>query len=323
MSSKTPWQTCASNPNSFLSNLVAINAYEFIVLKEFELMKYNTRKNEWNSYLKVSKELPIDSSTICLHSNNKLLYFVGFDCITKLNIETNEHEKIMVPWDGSAKFVLVDNDIHFIGGYPNQHSVLRENATKPVILYTYNHAQMLNDHHSIYSEQRKVIYTMGGNNENDTSLETIHMYDIKANKNELLDLKIPDSGRERFGCIMTDDERYMIIFGGYEYEYTKDEIYIFDMDKMTVRESDVVCPEEGSYNAILMNDHERTSIIVNGYIRCMVNQIDGIEFPNDDIITLINKWLSNYHEMVYLIERGWRKRNRMWKLPLSTILCHI
>ena len=112
---------------------------------------------------------------------------------------------------------------------------------------------------------------------------------------------MPD-GRDSFGCVITNDEKYVITFGCADIkDQTTDAIYIFDMEEMSVRKSDIDCPKEMRNHAILMGDHNKESIVVYGYIRWVwsLKQFNEIGFACDDIIELIAKWFVD--EMVYLL----------------------
>ena len=97
---------------------------------------------------------------------------------------------------------------------------------------------------------------MGGyNSKYWVSLNTIRSYDIKTKNNKVIDLRIPEE-MDSFGCVVTNDEKYIIIFGGVDDRDTpKAGIYIFDMEQMSVRMSKFHCPKHSKYHAILMGDH--------------------------------------------------------------------
>ena len=72
---------------------------------------------------------------------------------------------------------------------------------------------------------------------------------------------------DRFGCVLTKDETFVIIFGGritrkvtgklkeIESEWS-DEIFFYNLDTNKVEESLVRCPEKGAFTAIRSPDDE-------------------------------------------------------------------
>ena len=274
------------------------------------LCHHMIRKHEWIEYLQWLEACPLRPDTVCY--DNKVLYTLDptdGKSITKLNIETNEYCTIKAIGDGTTKLLIIHDDIHLFGGDSNSHSVLRQNQTEPIKLCDYGDTgKSMYNHDSIYSEQNKMIYTFGGSDEEEGTLDTdtMYSYDLKTENHEVLDLKIPDGGWELFGCIMTNDERYIIIFGGIENSNVSDGIYIFDMMEMSVRKSNIKCPQPGTYYAISMDDNTRSNIIVTGYIRLIIKQ-----FASDDVMSLMTQWFAE--EMVYLIERG--SQARLWRMP--------
>ena len=83
---------------------------------------------------------------------------------------------------------------------------------------------------AIHFEFLNEIFIFGGSGASYTYLDTVYCYDIKQNKWNLLDIKIP-IGVHRVGCIKTYDEKYVILFGGYHDSQKIDTIQILDIDK--------------------------------------------------------------------------------------------
>ena len=241
--------------------------------------------------------------------------------IIKLNIDTNEYEEIQIAeriGSGLGQLLLINDDIHIIGGSTNTHLILQQNQTKPQILSRYGDGVKIESPRSIYSSKTDIIYTFGGYIlDKYESSNNIHSFHISTNTHKLIELKMPDR-LDSFGCIMTKDEKYVITFGGCDdYGNKVADIYIFDMDEMTARKSSIICPKASTYHAILMNDDSEHIMIVYGYIRWSLKEFDGINtFPSHDIINLIVKWYGE--EMIYLQEIGVSKS--LWRLSLWEIL---
>ena len=323
------WQSLSPYPDIYSTNLASLNSTEFIcgafvpAKQEQRILKYNTLQNEWTEYLQLPGKSSFYAYPLCLHRKHNILYIgVGHDRLVKFNIDTNEYKEIHLPDNiGVGQSLLIDDDIHLIGGYKNTHSILQQNQTKSKMLSRYCDQLGSCNNHTIYSSKTDTIYTFGGGyNYADRSISnTIYSYNIGTNKHKSIDLKMPEA-LAGFGSIMTKDGKFVITFGGYNGRKKVDDIYIFDMEKMNVRKSSIVCPKTSDYYAILMIDYTKQIMIVYGYIRWSLKQIDRIiSFPCNDIINLIVKWYAE--EMIYLQERyGSYMQKSLWRISLSKIL---
>ena len=74
-----------------------------------------------------------------------------------------------------------------------------------------------------------------------------------------LDLKLPHK-MHSFGYIITNDDKYIIIFGGVAIISNGTElcdmIYIWDLNNMKFYESNLKCPIRGKFNAVIINEKE-------------------------------------------------------------------
>ena len=336
--STSAWQELPSPATRFTTNLVSINPYEFICVafpyrtKQNSVLKFNTINNEWIE-LKLPKELRFRSSAICVHSNDSNVLYIaaremndGLDrAIVKLNLANNEYQIVGVPDDfGMCELLPVNDDIHMIGGKGGCHAILKSNQSELEKLGCYSKGEEFSCHSSVYISKKNMIYTFGGYHFGGEciAVDTIQSYNLETKEhNQLDDLRIPKWGRDSFGCIMTNDEKYVIIFGGEDDdEVETDDIYVFDMDGMNVRTSNIKCPKDDEYYAVLMGNHQEHLKIVYGYIRwCWsLEQFDGISFPCHDVIDLMVKWYSD--EIVYLFARQSSNSVCLWMMSLFEIL---
>ena len=213
-------------------------------------MKFNTLKNEWKEFLILPKELSFNSSKIVFNNVDNTLYIgtydvmnSGDDQIIAMNITTKEYKKITLANIAIGHLLLENNNLHIIGCSDSNHSVIEQNKAETQTLCNYSH--FIGDdyfacHRSVYLKKQEKIYTFGGwicgGNQylTEDTLDTILSYDLKTKEHKLLDLKIP-KGLDSFGYIKTNDERFVIIFGGDGDEgISNHDIYIFDMDENTV-----------------------------------------------------------------------------------------
>ena len=319
------WEKLPPCPD-YPTQMFEISPHEFICFcgssdKGYQVSQFDTRTRKWNQYCKIPN-ITLRSRMVGFDSEKKALYIpVYVNHIFRFIIDTKQSKKILIPTDitvGDNFLLPIDGDIHFIGGNPANHFLFKQNQPEPALshLCTYGDDAVIQNSHSIYSRQKKIIYTVGGCDEDEEPLDSIYSYNLKTKEQTKLDLKIPGDGREMFGCTMTKNERYIIIFGGWTAFIDHDEIYVLDMEEFTVRKSNIACPKKAGCHVILMDDYTESKVIVNGFIRLIVKQCTDMEFPCDDIILLIMKWVNE--EMVYWLSKCSEKS--LLRIPLSTIL---
>ena len=84
-----------------------------------------------------------------------------------------------------------------------------------------------------------------------------------------------------YGCVMTLDEKYVILFGGYS---ASNDILVFDMKRMKWSVSKLKCPHRGPQTAILMLHKSNT--LVHAFIKFMCDSVVLDKIPMD-VISLI------------------------------------
>ena len=107
------------------------------------------------------------------------------------------------------------------------------------------------------------------------AVDYIHSYSIKDNKWKLLDAKLPVPLKHPT-CICSKDERYIITFGGNvnpPYINT-DNIFIIDTESLEIKKSSLKCPSSDCFRACLVDDTQRSDLIVSGFINQYWNE-DG------------------------------------------------
>ena len=358
------WESVASYPDANATNLIQISSTEFIcgsfsknkniILFDDpqKILKFSIITNKWTEFLTLPEELScIGSSYMCLDQNKQTLYISIHDAnqdpeleyqIIAFNLKTKEHTQINLPGDGGSVGPLLsipNSGIHYVRCIGGKHSVLKENQITPEELCCYCPLikySNISNLQSVYLQTKKEIYTFGGfgtgaSEPQTQSLDTIFSYNIETLEHKLLDLKIPESV-DTFACVKTNDERYVITFGGLDTALGTvmrmndlDTIYIFDMVEMTVRESNIKCPREGMCEAILMGNRAQQRMIVNGYIRrCWtLTEFDGVSYLSIDVMNLIFEWFVE--EMIYLLDKSQDAilpsgNKLMWRISLADIL---
>ena len=64
-----------------------------------------------------------------------------------------------------SQMLLINNDVHIIGGIPANHSILKQNDTEPQKLYDFEvDLPNFEYHRSVYLPEQQKIYTFGGYN---------------------------------------------------------------------------------------------------------------------------------------------------------------
>ena len=147
----------------------------------------------------------------------------------------------------------------------------------------------------IHLQSKGKIWLIGGYDYSPWErVDDIHLYSIKHNKWELLDIKLPIPLRE-CTCICSKDNGV-----------PTGKIFIIDTELLEIKESSIKCPIKMPLHACLVDDTERSDVIVKGFINECWNEEkfkndDNLSYPSNDIIALI----LSFHciQIVHLFKR--------------------
>ena len=133
--------------------------------------------------------------------------------------------------------------------------------------------------------------------------DIIREYDTITNTWCVLDCKIP-AALSSFGCASTFNGQYVVLFGGYDGSWDKDDILIYSVRDNTFRDSRIKCPKIGHYQALAVNDRKQDEIITFGYIRNKWREyeINDNPFPPHYLIKIICAYFWN--EWIHLFDNS-------------------
>ena len=221
--------------------------------------------------------------------------------------EFDTYQQASIGYHPSALFI--DDTVHVFGGKNSKsHHILTSSSDNPepqaiaVIDESWISSNTCNA--SVYVKSQNCIYVFGGYDElsDIKRLDGIWRYDLReTNKgwkkmNGVLPYKM-----ESFGSVLTNDERYIILFGGAvgDKNVWNDEIFLWNLESMVISKSDIKCPQQGLYTAVIMPNNEifvqrvfdkccqwkikvgdlvkDDKLIVDGYLRSLA----GMDLPKE------------------------------------------
>ena len=118
----------------------------------------------------------------------------------------------------------------------------------------------------------------------------------------LSNIKLPFN-IQLFGYVLTTDEKYVIIFGGWDQAIwgDGDDIYIWNLESMEFRKSEKKCPTKSQFHACIMG-YQVDDLLVHGYLRMCSK--DDIEYLPQDIVKLVGHWCCNDFLHLFMSTRG-------------------
>ena len=309
-----------------------LNDNQFIVPQQETINTYDLTLNTWSK--KTFPELSqgdidhtFDLNTQCLYT-----YTYNFNSkVSKLNLNTDEITHNNLQNDQHAVnptncvTIKLGSQHHFIAGYHHpKHEIWDENEPLKHVELMHDfddepHEFELQQSRGIYIESKGEILIFGGcsTNINKTFSDTIWRYTINENKWDLLECKMPIK-TFGFGCVMTTDEKYVIIFDGYSENNPRgkeDGIYVLNMKQMEWKKCKLKCPiAKGCYGLIVPGKRDEDNVVY-AFIRfvCDGIEVDHIPF---DIIKLIDTMYSEC-ERVHLFIRNY---NQHYAINVNDIL---
>ena len=317
-----------------LSNPVAIDNENFVVSTTsgrfyFDIVglhTFNTTNRKKTKFINYSPNIDtLNYHRICYDSENKRIFMYGYQ---KRLFIYNYDNGIFDRYDMNIQIgsypnmICIDGDFHLIGGASNKcHKIWDTEQHKFKDIFKFKEFQSGNYGAGlIYLQSKQELIFFGGYDYSTyTYFDTIWCHKIGDIKWNILNVKLPHK-MMNFGYILTFDERFLIIFGGTikegDMEEDLNEIWFLDLQNtLTVpkwEKSVVKCPTAGTLYAVLMGSAEDNELLVNGYIREQMKDMELL-IPME-IIDLMCLWYSN--EIVHLVTR-WG--NDHWKINVNNI----
>ena len=154
---------------------------------------------------------------------------------------------------------------------------------------------------AVYLRKKNTFLVFGGYDVGSAEkrLDGIWRFDINVGKKwEKSDVTLPYK-MDSFGWVLTNDERYVILFGGAvngRNEWS-DDILIWNMESMVITMSDIKCPEIGLFQSIIMpNDDIYLIRMFDGVGQWRINVKDLV--VDDEVV--VNGYLRMYDDTEYI-----------------------
>eukprot|EP01084_Bolivina_argentea_P092566 166521_1 len=353
------------------SNIVAINNKEFIILHNKNIYKYDTYTNKWNIWIENVPNVNCTSCNISYDTRKKYIYTTTDSGLNVIDTNSKPFETGTInteaprPCENThSSLIVIDGICHVIGPQFNKFHCFWNNETnkievitaftQPIIdeLFSKHHNkkyikievdEQLSEFGVVYASKTKHIYCLGGSRRGNQA-ETYHSilkYCIENNNWTELDVVLPHKEMEKFGCVITKDERYVIILGGSSGEQINEEwdaleyidsqnIYVFDLYELKLSKSKVmmpfiidwetfecakdrICIMTERYLSILMENVLENSLLVHGFVKQSV-ELYYLNIP----LGLINM-ICFYHtiEYIYVINSD---DGSHWKINVDKII---
>ena len=324
----TGWIPLAKVPFAYFSKPLNINDNEFVIApssdSSYGIYKYNKILNEWETIINYFGDGNHYVHGATINKTKKLLYV--YDTaeyeILVYNLKENKLQNRIknINFGFYPRLICHKDKIGIIGSYPAQHAIVNQETHLLSTIFDdfdFNINQdagwkCLEQHGIIYVESQNKYLLFGGFDGDSIHFDTIFEFNVNCTEQKWnkLDVKMP-AAVAAFGIVITCDNRFTIILGGYTPNETeKDDIYVFDTKSNTFYKSKVKCPKQGPNHAVITGDLSRDNLLCFGYIRQM-----SLPFPPSEIIQLIVKWAFN--EEIHLI--AWFCGEH-WKIPVSEVL---
>eukprot|EP01084_Bolivina_argentea_P103189 184861_1 len=337
------WMVLKHCPGTNYATPLQINANEFIIVCEGsplntyknETFKYNINKNEWN---KMALNYPhCESHSNTFDQNKQILYLYGEG--KRINYHTHNYliqidfnTKIAttvphLPGFGMCtQMALINKQIHIIGGFDNNtHSIWNETNEKSEVVHTFSNS--VHDHRLLHLKSKNKLLLLGGEYHLNCKNE-IYEYCVKNNKWKKWSVKLPKP-LNKFGIISTNNDNFMIIFGGcigFKYDGTdvicgdlndhfSSDIYVCDISKKLFIKSTIKCPFATPYYAMIVEDKNKDELLTFGFVNEFFRSKNGCNLQKLPfyIVKLIKQWVCN--EMIHLLSGKYH-----WKIALDEIL---
>ena len=320
------------------TNTIPLNSKEiFCASSSFgsaDFWIYNIPKLEWR-FLQSFKTYPRDNQ-IMFQKEEQLIYFLTDTGIAVYDLISNsiqEYDNVLTNYRPGntcictgAALQLIEHKLQVImGSFHDKHIEYDIEKKQCKELYQFKKYQDgLSEAASIYLQNKGESWLMGGYDCDPCALkpvDDVHLYSIKNNKWKLLDIKLPVPLCD-CTCVCTKDERFIIIFGGEDSsDVLTANIFIIDTELLEIKESSIKCPMSDAFSACLVDETERSDLIITGFINeCWTEEKfkndDNLRYPSNDIIRVI--LLFHSEQMVHLFKRYRAKGH--WQIYLIHLL---
>ena len=294
-----------SVPKGNYTNFVSINDKEFITAvrngKDEEInpafngiIAYNTITDEWGLLIPYPPQLTLQWGSVSFNpttntvsivggSNNQLI-FAMFDLLTK------KCDIIRNCFDIGSSFshtvlLCIDGKHHAFSGFDNNdHLVYNEENKEFEKIFTFSGFRSGVESHSvIYSKQRNTIHLLGGYDWGVGYNKEVWRCEIKSDNKYEWKKWEKSHGYTMYGepCILTPDEKYIIIF-------MSKGIFYIDVETEKIDGLGKSLLDDMKVNHAILCNGIKDEILVNGYVKRVSKEID-IMVPNE-LVSLLSQY---------------------------------
>eukprot|EP01083_Nonionella_stella_P073114 197459_1 len=316
------WEALPACPYDQVSNIIQIDRNRFIVSpyhyslqKSSSLLEFNSVTLEWT----VFAEYPEENFRASFHSiaydpdTNKL--FMCGEALPMTTVDLNKMEyycktTAAFKTERTPAMMIIDGQCHVICGGDNRHHLVWDDETQKyesLHLFEEYKKGLYNMGWVYVSSESEILMFGGFDHGSQKRYNAVIRYSLKHNKWSSGIAMLPGvDGMDSFGCILTVDQRYVIICGGFADRDWIKTIYVLDLSTMQFYESGVKCPQRGEYHGVLMDNKDK--LIATGCLR-MWQQKDDLALPLDLMELMIQYYVECYY--LYLLNRGSGKHFRI------------
>ena len=266
------WSRLTPAPDRHISNFILLDDNNVITAPSNSLFqsstgiqKYNVKKDEWQTYIKYAPNYHVTACSMCFNDKQtELCIFGKAKSITKINLKTNEfsHYKHATFCGRYPSLFYINGSYHIICGAWNMHHFMWNQIEKKFVsIYRFPDLIQGNQSHGlVHIKSKKQLILFGGLDRRSIYLNAIWkcQYGMNDVINDMvyewkkLDLTLPHR-MHSFGYVLSDDERYILIFGGkVQSLHFLNEIYIFDLKLMTIKRVKYVV--RSNHNIFVLKD---------------------------------------------------------------------
>ena len=218
---------------------------------------------------------------------------------------------------GMPSIAYIEGEYHIIGGSAHSHSKWTLDFSDMTTVAQINELNGISLHGFVELKKAEKCLLFGGYDyRSQETRDTFWEYDILHRQWKKLMLRLPKPLKQ-FGCVLTVDERYIIVIGGTDQaDVCSDAVYIVDLKIMSVRQSDVLCPRYSILNACLYVD-PREKLGAEGFVRECAAEME-LYIPGD-LSKMVGQWFAvqDIHLLVYHSDRG---EDVHWRINVAAVM---
>ena len=283
-----------------ISEPVAINNDEFVVATSMSsyphatykfpgIWLYNIHNNTWKHIITYNKKImnQIFKPRICYDQNNDQLYMYSETkfMLISMNLKSKEYNIIntndkLNMQTFAPTMIFLNNIIHMTVRLNDseclQHVEWDTSTNNTKIIHNFIELKDLGLCGFIHLKNRNQLMLIGGTDGYGRIFDDIYVFDMNKYKwNKLEDIKLPETLYDCL-CMVSSNEKYLIVINGRNGDRAVNKIYILDLDIMKWKQCTILTPQNRRTKAILideslsingLNNDNNMDLFINGLLR--------------------------------------------------------